>query len=123
MLHTKDNLTQVTRSQEEFLHSFLFQESVTKLSICNTCKIKLADFQQFCGQIKRNIQMLKMIKSLKAREEQTVQPDSTCLPTENINGLKDFTVTRDCSSYIHKATELKRNLKRFDDENPFADNL
>ena len=62
MVHTKDILNKLTRSQEEFLHQFLCQESVTKLSIWSTCKIKLDNLQQFCGQIKGNIQMLKMIK-------------------------------------------------------------
>merc|ERR1719470_452089 len=99
MVHTKASLSQLTRSQEEFLHQFLRQESVTKLSICNPCKNRLDDFQQFCGQIKRNIQMLKTIRSEQARKNQVVQPDSTWSTKENV---KDLTVNSDDSSYINK---------------------
>jgi hypothetical protein len=78
MVNTKASLNQLTTSQDEFLHPFLCQEFVKNLSICNPCKNKLDDFQQFFDQIKRNIQMLKIIKSEQAKEEHAVQPDSTC---------------------------------------------
>ena len=52
---------------------------MTKLSICSAGKIKLDNFQQFCGQTKEAIQMLKMIKSEQAKEEKRVNKhESIC---------------------------------------------
>ena len=46
--------------------------------------------------------MLKITKSEQAKEEHVVQPDSTCSPKENINGLKGLTVIHVGTSYIKK---------------------
>eukprot|EP00092_Neocalanus_flemingeri_P000071 GFUD01000073.1.p1 GENE.GFUD01000073.1~~GFUD01000073.1.p1 ORF type:complete len:350 (+),score=106.34 GFUD01000073.1:38-1087(+) len=79
-VHTKNNLTQLEGSQDEFVHIFMWQEEeegVDNLVICNSCNIKLDDFKQFWEQCRMNIKMMKKIKSEHEKQNNLEEPDST----------------------------------------------